>query len=187
MSLLLFTLLLRLIWGWYADRQMRALLDEYRRRGQPVRVEDLKFADVPDAQNAWFFQMKAAAAVVPGVDSPRTSALEYRPGPPYPDAWTKLAAGSEAAHGPVFAQLRKARQFEGVQVHKSLSSPMVAILLLLFIVNSVYHMWLGMQVIIEDYVHHDVRKLSCLMANTFFCTAAALASVYAILKLSFGV
>jgi succinate dehydrogenase / fumarate reductase, membrane anchor subunit len=68
-----------------------------------------------------------------------------------------------------------------------LGSPLVAILLLLFILNSIYHMWLGMQVIIEDYVHDDVRKLACLMSNTFFCVAAALASVYAILKLSFGV
>ena len=68
-----------------------------------------------------------------------------------------------------------------------LGSPVVAVLLLLFIFNSIYHMWLGMQVIVEDYVHDDVRKLSCLMVNTFFCAAAALASVYAILKLSFGV
>jgi len=68
-----------------------------------------------------------------------------------------------------------------------LGSPLVAILLLLFIGNSIYHMWLGMQMVIEDYVHADVPKLVCLMSNTFFCTVAALASVYAILKLSFGV
>ena len=48
-------------------------------------------------------------------------------------------------------------------------------------------MWLGMQVIIEDYVHDDMPKLACLMSNTFFCAVAGLASVYAILKLSFGV
>ena len=68
-----------------------------------------------------------------------------------------------------------------------LASPVVAILLLLFVANSAYHMWLGMQVIIEVYVHDDLRKLTCLMANTFFCAVSALAAVYAILKLSFGV
>ena len=68
-----------------------------------------------------------------------------------------------------------------------LGSTLVAITMLLFIVASVYHMWLGMQVVIEDYVHDDLRKLALLMANTFFCAAAALASAYAILKLSFGV
>ena len=68
-----------------------------------------------------------------------------------------------------------------------LGSPLVAIPLLLFVFNSAYHMWLGMQVIIEDYVHDDLRKLACLMSNTFFCAATSLASVYAILKLSFGV
>lgn len=68
-----------------------------------------------------------------------------------------------------------------------LGSPLVAILMLLFIVNSAYHMWIGMQEIILDYVHAERWKFISLMANTFFVVAVALASSYAILKLSFGV
>jgi succinate dehydrogenase / fumarate reductase membrane anchor subunit len=67
-----------------------------------------------------------------------------------------------------------------------LGSTLVAIVMLLFIVNSVYHMWIGMQVIIEDYVHDENWKIASLMSNTFFCFAAGLAAVYAILKLAFG-
>jgi len=68
-----------------------------------------------------------------------------------------------------------------------LGSPLVAIIMLLFIINMAYHMWIGMQEIIVDYVHEDKLKLLSLMANTFFVFAVALASVFAILKLSFGV
>ncbi|HME29999.1 MAG TPA: succinate dehydrogenase, hydrophobic membrane anchor protein [Pseudolabrys sp.] len=68
-----------------------------------------------------------------------------------------------------------------------LGSPIVAIIMLLFIINIAYHMWIGMQEIILDYVHDDKWKLLSLMANTFFVFGVALASVYALLKLSFGV
>jgi succinate dehydrogenase / fumarate reductase membrane anchor subunit len=68
-----------------------------------------------------------------------------------------------------------------------LSSPAVAIIMLLFIVGSVWHMKIGMQVVIEDYVHSEMMKLAAIMANNFFSVAVALASIYAILKLSSGV
>lgn len=68
-----------------------------------------------------------------------------------------------------------------------LGSPLVAILMLLFIINTAYHMCIGMQEIIVDYVHDEMWKYLALMANTFFGFAVALTSTYAILKLSSGV
>ena len=68
-----------------------------------------------------------------------------------------------------------------------LGSPPIAIIMLLFIVASAWHMKIGMQVVIEDYVHNEKIKLASVMANNFFCIAVALASIYAILKMSSGV
>jgi len=67
------------------------------------------------------------------------------------------------------------------------SSVPIAIIMLLFILASAWHMKIGMQVVIEDYVHNEKIKLASVMANNFFCFAVALASIYAILKMSSGV
>jgi len=67
-----------------------------------------------------------------------------------------------------------------------LGSPAVSIIMLLFIASIVIHMKIGMQVVIEDYVHDESAKLTLLMANTFFSIAVGLAAVYGVLKLSFG-
>ena len=68
-----------------------------------------------------------------------------------------------------------------------LGSLPIAVILLLFIIASAWHMRIGMQVVIEDYVHNEKLKLVSIMFNNFFSIAVALASTYAILKLSSGV
>jgi succinate dehydrogenase / fumarate reductase membrane anchor subunit len=71
-------------------------------------------------------------------------------------------------------------------VAQILGSPVIAIIMLLFLTSITIHMRIGMAVIIEDYVHDESAKLALLIANTFFTIVVGLAAAYGILKLSFG-
>ncbi|MDP6342273.1 MAG: succinate dehydrogenase, hydrophobic membrane anchor protein [Alphaproteobacteria bacterium] len=72
------------------------------------------------------------------------------------------------------------------EVMRWFQSPLVAILMLSFMLAGFWHTKLGLQVVIEDYVHTEWRKITCLMLNNFVCIFFALAATLAVLKLLLG-
>lgn len=72
------------------------------------------------------------------------------------------------------------------EVVASIANPLVAILLALTMIAVLWHMRLGLQVVIEDYIHTPASKFAALLANTFFTAALGVAALYAIIKMSFG-
>jgi succinate dehydrogenase / fumarate reductase, membrane anchor subunit len=72
------------------------------------------------------------------------------------------------------------------EARSALAQPLIALAASLFILISLDHMRLGMQIIIEDYVHGEGAKITLLMLNIFFAVAVGAASVFSILKIAFG-
>ncbi len=72
------------------------------------------------------------------------------------------------------------------EVVASFHNPAIAILFLLSFASILWHMKLGLQTVIEDYVHGKAALIFALLANSFYVALLAAAALYAILKMSFG-
>jgi succinate dehydrogenase / fumarate reductase, membrane anchor subunit len=66
------------------------------------------------------------------------------------------------------------------------SHPLIAILLILAVVSVTNHMRLGMQIVIEDYVHDKGLKIAALIANNFYAVIIAVACLYGLIKVGLG-
>lgn len=66
------------------------------------------------------------------------------------------------------------------QVQASVAKPFNAIALTLFAISLFWHSRLGLQVVVEDYIHHRPTEIFLQLLITFSCALGALASLYAI-------
>lgn len=67
-----------------------------------------------------------------------------------------------------------------------LQQPLAAVLMVLFVANICYHLRLGLQVVIEDYIHNKSNKVAAMMAVTFGTVLMAGLGIFSILKVAFG-
>ena len=67
-----------------------------------------------------------------------------------------------------------------------LSGPVAAILMLIFVGALFYHLKLGLQVVIEDYVHKKAVKWTFLIMINLGCMIGAVAAVYSTIAVAFG-
>ncbi|MGH7094373.1 MAG: succinate dehydrogenase, hydrophobic membrane anchor protein, partial [Stellaceae bacterium] len=65
-------------------------------------------------------------------------------------------------------------------------SPLPAVFLILLLVTMFYHAALGLQVVIEDYIHSEAMKIATLLAMRVVCIVFAVRGIFAVLKIAFG-
>ena len=65
-----------------------------------------------------------------------------------------------------------------------LAQPLVAIAVILMVVATLYHAALGVQVVVEDYIHHEGWKFCWLITMKFIFLVLGVGAVFSVLKLT---
>lgn len=86
----------------------------------------------------------------------------------------------------LLVSLLRMSQLDHASVSEWLSSPIVAVPMLLLIASGFWHLKLGMQVVLEDYVHEEGMKFFSITLLNFFVIGAAALAVFSVLKIAFG-
>ena len=76
--------------------------------------------------------------------------------------------------------------FEYTAMHAFVAQPLNGALLLLLSLTMAYHSYLGVAVVIDDYVHAPGLNFAALLASRLAHIVLALVSVYAIYRIGFG-
>jgi succinate dehydrogenase / fumarate reductase, membrane anchor subunit len=71
-------------------------------------------------------------------------------------------------------------------VQNWVSQPLPAILLILLLIATFYHVSLGVQVVIEDYVHTEFAKLGLVVVLRLLCFGFAVAGIFAVVSIAVG-
>jgi succinate dehydrogenase / fumarate reductase membrane anchor subunit len=86
----------------------------------------------------------------------------------------------------LIASLVRLPQLDHGTVTEWLRDPLAAVPMLLLIAATFYHLKLGLQVIIEDYVHEEGNKLFAVVLLNFAVIVGAALGLFAVLKIAFG-
>lgn len=86
----------------------------------------------------------------------------------------------------LLVSLLRLPSFEYELVVQWLSSPLAAVPMVLLVISTFWHIRLGMQVVIEDYVHDEALKFGSIILLNFFVIGSAVFALFSILKIALG-